>query len=106
MEYKKCTVNGIIYGENDDEVESEKNSEEEENLRTKGMLSDQVKITKKLMKNAEKYEDGAALLRYYTLLAVCHTVVVDEDPVTKQKTFSASSPDELALTKGASSVGI
>ena len=41
------------------------------------------------------------------MLAVCHTCMVDKDPLDpSQLKFSASSPDELALVKGAEAVGI
>jgi magnesium-transporting ATPase (P-type) len=50
------------------------------------------------------------VLDFFKALAVCHTVVcdseyeyTDENPIP---TYQASSPDELALVQGASSVGI
>ena len=44
--------------------------------------------------------ESSDLHHFLTLLAVCHTVVVDShlDPLE----YQASSPDELALTHGAS----
>jgi len=40
------------------------------------------------------------------LLGVCHTVVVDKDPLTGEITYQASSPDELALIQGAKQGGL
>lgn len=37
---------------------------------------------------------------------MCHTVVVDKDPVTGEVTYQASSPDELALIQGAKQIGL
>jgi hypothetical protein len=61
-------------------------------------------------------KQGQALRDFYTMLAVCHTVMVekgdapevgaimqDEDDLLQ---YSASSADELALVKGARDVGI
>ena len=57
---------------------------------------------------------GNALREFFTMLAVCHTVVVEKDVLNMKKTkeefgnlkYSASSPDELALVQGAKEVGI
>lgn len=57
------------------------------------------------MLNRGKNDDGWYINRYYTLLAVCHTVVVDKDPITGKVQYQASSPDELALTQGAAQLG-
>jgi len=38
-------------------------------------------------------------------MAVCHTVVIDHDKKTGAIALQASSPDELALVKGAKDVG-
>lgn len=41
--------------------------------------------------------NGEKLYRFFRLLAVCHTVVVDKNPDTGEISYQASSPDELAL---------
>jgi magnesium-transporting ATPase (P-type) len=38
-------------------------------------------------------------------MAVCHTVVIDQDKKSGIESMQASSPDELALVKGAKDVG-
>ena len=50
--------------------------------------------------------NGEKLYRFFRLLAVCHTVVVDKNPDTGEIQYQASSPDELALTQGAKQVGL
>lgn len=50
--------------------------------------------------------DGKQLFDMYRLLAVCHTAVVEKDSITGEISYSASSPDELALIKGAKQIGL
>ena len=50
--------------------------------------------------------NGDKLYRFFRLLAVCHTVVVDKNPDTDEVQYQASSPDELALTQGARQAGL
>jgi|LauGreDrversion4_2_1035121.scaffolds.fasta_scaffold31767_6 magnesium-transporting ATPase (P-type) len=54
---------------------------------------------------------GTALREFYTMLAVCHTVMVEREKTKlgmedSDLKYSASSPDELALVMGAKEVGI
>lgn len=39
-------------------------------------------------------------------MALCHSVMVDHDPKTGEIMYQASSPDELALVKASSDIGI
>jgi magnesium-transporting ATPase (P-type) len=48
---------------------------------------------------------GNGLRDFFTMLAVCHTVMVEKGKGDDYK-YSASSPDELALVMGAKEVGI
>jgi phospholipid-translocating ATPase len=43
---------------------------------------------------------------FFRLLAVCNTVVVEEDPKSGELSYQASSPDELALIQGAGQAGM
>jgi magnesium-transporting ATPase (P-type) len=49
-------------------------------------------------------KDFTEIYTLYRLLAVCHTVVVDQDK-NGEIIYQASSPDELALIQGAKQVG-
>jgi len=61
-------------------------------------------------------KQGQALRDFYTMLAVCHTVMVEKGDASEVGAivqddddllqYSASSADELALVKGARDVGI
>jgi len=42
-------------------------------------------------------KDIRALRKFFKLMAVCHTVVIDIDKKTGKPLLQASSPDELAL---------
>lgn len=52
-------------------------------------------------------QQGDVLREFFTLLAVCHTVIpeVDEDDPSAEIVYQASSPDEAALVKGARAMG-
>jgi len=55
-----------------------------------------------------KNSDGNApdlLNMFFTLLAVCHTVVVETDKATGKLLYQAESPDEAALVQAAKSYG-
>jgi magnesium-transporting ATPase (P-type) len=62
---------------------------------------------KQLLKDAPKREellDGSRVYEFFRLLAVCNTVVVEDD--NGVLSYQASSPDELALIQGALQVGL
>lgn len=48
-------------------------------------------------------EQSQRCQQFFLLLALCHTVVIEE--VNGQRNFSASSPDELALVSAAAFFG-
>ena len=79
MEFKQCSIGGRVY----------QTLEEVKKAFKKGMDSDESK----------------ACHEFFKLMAVCHTVVLDENKKTGKQTMQASSPDELALVQGAVDVG-
>ena len=88
MEFRKCSIGGICYG-NDDESGEDFND-------------------KLLQENLHKGHVTAPVIKeFLNLLSVCHTVVpetVHEDGETSI-IYQASSPDEAALVKGAKMLG-
>ncbi|KAH9102639.1 hypothetical protein LEN26_012732 [Aphanomyces euteiches] len=48
---------------------------------------------------------SAEIDAFLTHLSICHSVVLEKDDTTNETTFSASSPDELALVAGAAFFG-
>ena len=79
MEYKECTVGSKVYPSISEFRESISKGDSDE----KTMCHE-----------------------YIQCLALCHSVVVDKDENTQEKTYQASSPDELALVEGAKMCGI
>lgn len=82
MEFKKCSINGIIYDEQN--------------------FNKLVDIIKKKEKGCDKVRE------FLTLLAVCHTVIPEPTPNSDDGSkfiYQASSPDEAALVKGAQQIG-
>ncbi|XP_076070269.1 putative phospholipid-transporting ATPase IA isoform X5 [Mytilus galloprovincialis] len=88
MEFRKCTIAGICYGNDDESCDK---------------FNDQL-----LLENLQKNHVTAPMIReFLTLLSVCHTVVpetVHEDGQTTL-VYQASSPDEAALVQGAKMLG-
>ena len=79
MEYKECSIGGKIY--------------------------ESVDIFRKYMKNGSP-EEREQLHEYIQCLAICHSVQVDKNTENGEIHYQASSPDELALVKGARDCGI
>ncbi|KAK2169777.1 hypothetical protein LSH36_7g16091 [Paralvinella palmiformis] len=86
MEFKKCTVGGIKYGENPDPSELFTDPSLLENLN-------------------QNHETASDIRKFLLLMAVCHTVVPERDPDTNQIQYQASSPDERALVLAAERLG-
>ncbi|XP_018495288.1 phospholipid-transporting ATPase IA-like [Galendromus occidentalis] len=84
MKFKRCSIGGQIFGD----IETGMDPKEIESiLQRKDQLSEQVRS-------------------FFTIMALCHTVVVPEtDSSTGELAYQASSPDEAALVKGAAEVG-
>ncbi|CDW88154.1 p-type atpase [Stylonychia lemnae] len=83
MEFKQCSINGKIYKSLDE--------------------------AKRLFQNSNQsnkdLQDIQACHEFFRFMAVCHTVVLDQDKKTGQQKMQASSPDELALVQGSVDVG-
>merc|ERR1712025_875717 len=81
MEYKKCSVAGVMY-------------DPEREMGTKLTHKDLVENLKQGTNSPDMISD------FLTLLTVCHTVIPEEgeDGVIK---YNAASPDEKALVEGA-----
>ncbi|KAK3100430.1 hypothetical protein FSP39_019862 [Pinctada imbricata] len=90
MEFKKCSIAGIVYGNNEDLEESFNDMSIIENLK-------------------KKHVTAHVIQEFLTMMAVCHTVVPerrDEDDNDDDGiVYQASSPDEAALVKGAKLLG-
>ncbi|KAJ3254954.1 hypothetical protein HK103_006751 [Boothiomyces macroporosus] len=113
MEFKKASINGQHYG-----LTGEKNNVEEDK---KLMISryDTLYNCKYMDKNpgfvdskiplhlGENSIQSIKIREFFTLLAVCHTVLVEknEDPKECSIAYRAQSPDEAALVSAAKDAG-
>ena len=97
MEFKKFSVGAYTYG-------SSKPNCDVAGLKKKGITN--VNFEDKEL-NAHLanmfHENNKGIMRMLEILAVCHTVVVEEK--NGMVTYNASSPDELALVNGAKYLG-
>lgn len=84
MEFKKCTIGGIIYGAN-----------ENYDVYEEGLM----------VENLESHSTGPHIRMFLTMLAVCHTVVPERDEDGSDIRYQASSPDEGALVEAAAKLG-
>ncbi|XP_064481329.1 probable phospholipid-transporting ATPase IA isoform X3 [Ornithodoros turicata] len=83
MEFKRCSIAGHLYGDPE-----------------RGM--DPHEVREILTKNAPT---SAYVREFFTLMAVCHTVVPEMEQENKVINYQAASPDEGALVKGARDMG-
>ncbi|TPX53768.1 hypothetical protein PhCBS80983_g06168 [Powellomyces hirtus] len=97
MQFRMCTIGGIGYAE---VVPDDKKVRVDENGKEVG-FHDFVK----LKHNEADSPTAHVIQEFCRLLAVCHTVIPEQDEETGEIIFQASSPDEGALVKGAQTLG-
>lgn len=90
MEFRKFTAGQGYYGTN----ENGDPNQQEPNVNFYDPKFDQVT-------SDTNHPDHQSLITGLIALAVCHTVIIDE----KKNTYSAASPDELALVYAAKQFG-
>ncbi|KRZ58273.1 putative phospholipid-transporting ATPase IA [Trichinella nativa] len=85
MMFKRCSIGGIIYGQNESEKFDDPN----------------------LLRNLNTRHVTSPVIReFVTMMAVCHTVVPEKpSDETGELQYQASSPDEGALVRGAKDLG-
>ena len=100
MDYKMSSIAGKGFAE---VVTDEKKLRTDENGNEVG-YNDFVKLRRMLTDEKSPHADVAR--EFFTLLAVCHTVIPETDEDKPDEiVYQASSPDEAALVKGAKSLG-
>ncbi|XP_023214433.1 probable phospholipid-transporting ATPase IA [Centruroides sculpturatus] len=82
MEFKRCSIAGVMYGGTE--------------------KFDKSVILKSIREN---HPTAPYIKEFFTLMAVCHTVVPELDQRTHEICYQAASPDEGALVKGAKDCG-
>lgn len=134
MEFRKCTINGISYGRAYTEAlaglrrRQGIDVEEEGRIEKEAIAKDRVEMLNTLRQISDNiYDDDATLVskefaldmkgfsgeaqqkaneEFMLALALCHSVLVEEDPANSKKMLlKAQSPDEAALVDTARSMG-
>ncbi|XP_067410365.1 phospholipid-transporting ATPase IK [Emydura macquarii macquarii] len=99
MTFKKCCINGIIYGSaNSENKPSAASWSWNPYVDRKAEFHDPV-LLEAILRN-----DDPVLREFLRLLAVCHTVMVEKKE-TGQLVYQAASPDEEALVTAARNLG-
>jgi phospholipid-transporting ATPase len=93
MEFRKCTVNGKIYGDLPHENDDKK----------KFTINGDYRAFDILNSNTPS-EDKIKLNDFFTCIAVCNSAYVEDKP-SGEFVYQSSSPDEIALLLGAAQMG-
>jgi phospholipid-transporting ATPase len=96
MEFRQCSINGEVFGTYDP---NEKHINEDGEPEPSPPFADQNMMNK--MQSGG--DQGSKIRLFWTLLAVCHTVMIQQKD--GEPTYSASSPDEAALVQAAKDQG-
>ena len=122
MDFRKCSVNGVSYGKGITEIGRAaftlaNTAIPEEDLAGEELAREHAQMHKQPHVNwydqsirfdlvGAKGDDHAAKLgEFFTILALCHSVIPEHDEETKEIRLSASSPDDEALVCGAKFFG-
>ncbi|KAK6458773.1 phospholipid transporting ATPase [Scheffersomyces xylosifermentans] len=136
MEFKKCTINGISYGKAYTEALAGLRKRQGIDVETeaaveRGLIAqdkeEMIESLRKISKSTIKYEDEITFVssefvhdiagasgksqkecneHFMLALALCHSVLTEQDPKNPSKTLlKAQSPDEAALVGTARSLG-
>ncbi|XP_054835635.1 phospholipid-transporting ATPase IK [Eublepharis macularius] len=99
MTFKKCCIDGTIYGSN----RSTKDNSMEANLSWNKYWDMKLDFYDPLLMNAIQQDNHPIMREFMRLLALCHTVMVEEKE--SQLIYQAASPDEEALVTAARNLG-
>ncbi|CAG8458896.1 8422_t:CDS:2 [Cetraspora pellucida] len=97
MEFRKCSIGGKTYGEYTENRNEDKT--DPDNKISKKPFTD-----KELSLDIKDQAKSVTIKDFFTLLAICHTVLVSTNADGEQQ-YKAQSPDEAALVQAAKDVG-
>ncbi|KAG6885887.1 hypothetical protein C0993_008406 [Termitomyces sp. T159_Od127] len=95
----QCTSEGEIV------IEEKKKTVETPVCFRDAMLAQDIEASVSTDPNSENASHSRLLNGFFTVLALCHTVVTSTDPVTGKIEYKSQSPDEAALVQAAADVG-
>ncbi|XP_058019350.1 phospholipid-transporting ATPase IK [Ahaetulla prasina] len=96
MTFKKCCINGIIYGSSKTECKSM-------DLSWNKYIDKKLEFHDQLLLDTIRRDQDPVVREYMRLLALCHTVMVEEKE--SELVYQAASPDEEALVTAARNLG-
>ncbi|KAL8177655.1 UNVERIFIED_CONTAM: Phospholipid-transporting ATPase IK, partial [Gekko kuhli] len=99
MTFKKCCIDGKIYGSN----RSSDSNPMEDLLNWNKYWDTKLEFYDPLLMTTIQQDDNPVLREFLRLLALCHTVMVEEKE--SQLIYQAASPDEEALVTAARNMG-
>ena len=115
MEFLKCSIGGISYGSGETEIDRVNRARREgRDITELEATPSQTKVKKSqfafqddtFLKNLSGHSTAEYIRESCILLAVCHTVIPEEDKDNpSQIAYQASSPDEAALVLAAKHFG-
>lgn len=96
MQFRQSSIAGLSYA---DKVESDRQARD-------GVDDPNLQYTfPQLEQHLKSHSTANVINEFLTLLAVCHTVIPEQQEDSDEIIYQASSPDEGALVKGASTLG-
>ena len=108
MEFFKCSIAGVSYGEGVTEIERAIMQRNGEAIPPKtDAIEPSFNFRDKRIEdgNWHKRSDASVCLGFFRVLAVCQTVVPEGEPTPDQIVYQAESPDELAFVVAAKRFG-
>ncbi|XP_066491691.1 phospholipid-transporting ATPase IK [Tiliqua scincoides] len=99
MTFKKCCINGTIYGDAEDASEAA----HEAIMNWNKYLDRKLEFCDQALVETIRKNDSPVVQEFMRLLALCHTVMVEEKE--NQLVYQAASPDEEALVTAARNLG-
>ncbi|XP_023620450.1 phospholipid-transporting ATPase IK, partial [Myotis lucifugus] len=109
MTFKKCCINGVVYGPDEEETPPNENPYLWSKSADGKLLFQNARLLSAVCGNQD-----AMVREFWRLLALCHTVMVQEEdgdplprspPPPDQLSYQAASPDEEALVTAARNFG-
>ncbi|XP_045687365.1 phospholipid-transporting ATPase IK-like [Phyllostomus hastatus] len=98
MTFKKCCIDGIVYDPDEEDALHKENAFLWNKFADGKLLFQNVKLLSTVRENKDR-----VVQEFWRLLAVCHTVMVEEKD--NQLFYQAASPDEEALVTAARNFG-
>ncbi|XP_069863695.1 phospholipid-transporting ATPase IK-like isoform X3 [Dipodomys merriami] len=102
MTFKKCCINGQVYGPDDEETPRQPPLQENPYMWNEFADGKFLFYDKKLL-HVVRHKKDRVVQEFWRLLAICHTVMVQEE--NDKPLYQAASPDEEALVTAARNFG-